>query len=232
MLRPTLALAASAAAASAASPFSPCCAYGGDGGAVALGAGVLNAFSPTADGDGPSGPNGAAPMAIGVSPSKLFTTVLFAAASGPDDALAGWIVTSNSTNDVLFTFSNASATGPRCAAGVGPRGAYVSDYRLCGGPGSLFPTAARDYALTPTTRVGVFAQANGATTLGFADETACAPVTLLGASSPLGTGAFSITFESGVPAEPPAAWSAPPAYCDGHWATPEARDVAESLRKA
>jgi len=230
MLLPTL---AALAATASSTPFKPCCAYGGDGGAVVLGAGVLNAFSPTAgDGGAPSGPTDAGPMAMGVSPSKLFTTVLFAASSGPDDALAGWIVTSNSTNDVLFVFSNASETGPRCSAGVAPRGSYVADYRLCGGPGSLFPNAARDYALTPTTRVGVFAQANDATTLGFADETACAPVSLLGAASPLGTGAFSITFESGVPAEPPAAWSAPPAYCDGHWATPEARDVAESLRKA
>ena len=221
---------AAAAAAAASSPFPNCCAYGGSGGVVALGAGVLNAFSP--DGSGaPAGPTYAAPMAIGVSPSRLFSTILFAAASGPDDAQAGWIVTSNSTNDVLFAFSNASAAGPLCSAGVGPRGSFVADYRLCSGEGTLFPNAARDYQLTPTTRVGVFAQANNATTLGFADERACAPVSLIGASSPLGTGAFMINFESGGAAEPPAAWSAPPAYCDGHWTTPEAPRIAESLRK-
>jgi hypothetical protein len=223
-------LAALALAGAAGAPFPPCCAYGGSGGAVALGAGVLNAFSLA--GSAPSGPTYAAPMAIGVAPSRLFTTILFAAASGPDDAQAGWIVTSNATNDVLFAFSNVSAAGPVCTAGVAPRGTFVADYRLCGGEGTLFPRAARAYQLTPSTRVGVFAQDNNMTTLGFADERACAPVALIGASSPLGTGAFSINFESGVAAEPPASWSAPPAYCDGHWTTAEARGLVESLRKA
>ena len=228
MLLPALALAASAASSA---PFPPCCAYGGSGAAVVLGAGVLNAFSPAAGDNAPAGPNAASSMAIGVSPSHLFTAILFAAASGPDDAQAGWIVTSNQTHDVLFTFTNASEAGPRCTAGVAPRGAFVADYRLCGGPGSLFPIAARDYLLTPTTRVGVFAQANEGTTLGFADESACAPVSLIGASSPLGTGAFSMNFESGVPAEPPLTGSAPPSYCKWSWMSPEAGDIAESLRK-
>ena len=226
-----LAAALALGAAGAGAPFPPCCAYGGSGGAVALGAGVLNGFSPLAGG-APSGPTFAGPMAIGVAPSRLFTPILLAAASGPDDAQAGWIVTSNATNDVLFAFSNVAAAGPVCTAAVAPRGAFVADYRLCGGEGTLFPRAARAYQLTPATRVGVFAQANNATTLGFADERACAPVALIGASSPLGTGAFSINFESGVAAEPPASWSAPPAWCAGHWATAEARGIDESLRKA
>jgi hypothetical protein len=169
-------------------------------------------------------------MAIGVSPTRLFSTILFAAASGPDDSRAGWIVTSNSTNDVIFIFANISEAGPRCTAGVGPRGSFVTDYKLCGGAGGLFPQALRDYQLTPVTRVGVFAQASGATTLAFADEQACAPLSLLGSRAPFGTGAFSIDIESGVAAEPPATWSAPPAYCT--WATPAEAQLAESMRKA
>jgi len=220
-------------AASSAAPFPACCAYGGAGGAVALGVGVLNAFAPLAPGNGPpSGPSYAAPMAIGVSPSRLFTSILFAAASGPDDAQAGWIITSNETNDVIFVFSNVSASGPRCSAGVGPRGSFVGNYRLCSGPGGLFPHALRDFRLTPATRVGLFTQDKNVSTVAFADERACTPVSIVGTDSPFGTGAFSVDFESGVAAEPPAAWSGPPSWCDGHWATPGARDVVESLRKA
>ena len=223
-------LASLALAAASAAPFPACCAYAGAGGAVALGAGVLNAFSSPA-GSPPSGPSYSAPMAVGVSPTHLFTTILFAAESGPDDSRAGWIVTSNATNDVIFVFANISTSGPVCSAGVGPRGSFVPEYRLCAG-GALFPTALRDFQLTPATRVGVFAQASGATTLSVADELACAPLAMQGASSPFGTGAFSINFEGGVASEPPTTWSAPPAYCAGHWSSPAEAELAESMRKA
>ena len=219
-----------AAGVSAAPPFPACCAYGGSGAAVALGSGVLNAFAPPAGNGPPSGPGYAAPMAIGVSPTRQFSTILFAAASGPDDSHAGWIVTSNATNDVIFIFANVSESGPRCTAGVGPRGSYVTDYALCGGAGGSFPDHLRDFQLTAATRVGVFAQASGATTLSFADEQACAPLALLGSNAPFGTGAFSINIESGVAAEPPAAWSAPPSYCV--WETPAEAALVESMRKA
>ena len=220
------------AAAAGAAPFAPCCAYGGSGGAVALGTGVLNAFAPTgSSGSPPSGPGYAAPMAVGISPTRLFSTVLFAAASGPDDSAAGWIVTSNATADVIYVFANVSAAGPRCSAGVGPRGSYSADYRLCGG-GDTFPRLVRDFALTPAVRVGVFAQDNNATTISLADESACAPLSILGGQSPFGTGAWSAAFESGVAAEPPVTWSAPPAYCEGHWETPGAGGIVESMRKA
>ena len=229
MSRASALLLLASTAASAAPPFPACCAYGGSGAAVALGAGVLNAFSPE-NGGPPTGPGYAAPMAIGISPTRLFSTILFAAASGPDDSRAGWIVTSNATNDVIFLFSNVSESGPRCSAGVGPRGSFVTDYKLCGGAGGLFPQPLRDFQLTAATRVGVFAQASGATTLSFADETACAPLSLLGNNAPFGTGAFSINIESGVAAEPPASWSGPPAYCV--WSTPADAALVESMRKA
>lgn len=231
MIAPVLA-ALAASSSSPSSPFPACCAYGGAGAVVALGAGVLNAFAPVAGNGPPTGPSYAAPMAIGVSPSRLFTSVLFAAASGPEDSQAGWTLTSNATNDVIFVFSNVSASGPRCSAGVAPRGTYVTDYRLCAGAGGLFPNAVRDYLLTPATRVGVFAQSSNMTTISIADETACAPMSMIGNNAPFGTGAFSINFESGVAAEPPATWSGPPSWCDGHWAEPGARELVESMRKA
>ena len=53
----------------------------------------------------------------------------------------------------------------------------------------------------------------------FVGEDQCAPLSLLGASSPFGTGSFSIDFESGVPAAPPSSWSSPPSWCEGHWAS-------------
>jgi hypothetical protein len=115
--------------------FSPCCAYNGEGAALLLGSGVLNAFPPASGSNEPTGPSYAAPMAIGVSPAKSFSTVLFAAASGPEDSRAGWIVTSNATNDVIFVWSNVSTSGPVCNAGVGARGSMVSEYALCAGSG-------------------------------------------------------------------------------------------------
>ena len=136
--------------------FAPCCAYNGGGDAVLLGAGVLNAFPPAAGSRQPNGPSYAAPMAVGVSKAGSFATVLFAAASGPEDAVAGWILTSNATNDVIFTFTNASST-PQCAAGVGPLGSMVRDYALCAGSG-LFPTDDHDYKLAGLL-VGVFSDA-------------------------------------------------------------------------
>lgn len=218
-------LLALAAANPAAPHFPPCCAYGGDGGAVALGVGTLNAFPPPRNSPNnfPTGPAYAAPMAVGISPSKLFASILFAAASGPEDAAAGWIVTSNATNDVIYVFANVSAAGPSCAAGVAPRGAMVSTYRFCGGPGGLFSSFASSYMLTPSTRVGVF-QSGGSggspvtSSMAFADPAACAPTSLVGASSPFGTGAFSVSFQSGVASEPPASWSQPPSWCEGKWA--------------
>lgn len=153
MLR-ILVLASGAALSSA---FAPCCAYNGEGDAVLLGAGVLNAFPPVAGSKQPTGPSYAAPMAVGVSKAGNFAAVLFAAASGPEDAVAGWIITSNATNDVIFTFTNASST-PACAAGVGPLGSMAWDYALCAGSG-LFPTHDHDYKLAGLA-VGVFSDAN------------------------------------------------------------------------
>jgi hypothetical protein len=230
-----LALLPVAAAVAAPPAFPACCAYGGSGSAVLLGAGVLNAFSPPRGTSGPpAGPNYAAPMAVGVSAEHSFTTILFAAASGPEDAKAGWTVTSNATNDVIFVYSNVSATeGPTCSAGVAPRGAMVGTYALCGGAGGLFPQHVRDYQLTPATRVGVFQQTTAggevSSTLALADAEACAPVSLMGSYSPFGTGAFSIQFESGVAAEPPQTWSQPPSWCTGRWQWAPAGELPKGL---
>ena len=220
MLR--LLLASSLAPALAA--FAPCCAYGGEGSAVALGMGVFDAFPPprgSPSGAAPTGAPYSGPLAIGISASGSFApfaTVLFAARSGPEDSVAGWIVTSNATNDVLYAWSNAAAdVPPTCVAGVGPRGAFISEYSMCAGSG-IFSRLDREYSLAPNVPMGVFAQASNASTLTFAGGAAgCTPTTLLGSSSPLGTGAYSIAFESGVPEAPPSTWSAPPSWCAGKW---------------
>ena len=136
--------------------FSPCCAYNGGGSVVLLGTGVLNAFAPSQGSNEPTGPSYAAPMALGVSKAGKFTTVLFAAKSGPEDSIAGWMTMSNATNDIIFTFSNISTTGPRCAAGVGPLGSMVADYSMCAGSG-LFPKYNRDFKVAGMS-VGVFTQ--------------------------------------------------------------------------
>jgi hypothetical protein len=210
----------------AAAPFPACCAYGGKGAAVVLGAGSLNAFPPAPGGVAPSGPVYAAPMAVGVSPSRSFSAILFGAETGPEDAAAGWIVTSNKTHDVIFVFANMTAGAPTCQAGVAPRGTMVGEYALCAGSG-LFPTFDHAFSLA-TLAVGAFTQTAKSTTMSFGgDATECAPVSLLGNYSPFGTGSWSINFESGEAVEPPASWSAPPSYCDGRWA--EAAPAARAL---
>jgi hypothetical protein len=229
-----------------ASAFAPCCAYNGDGSVVLLGAGVLNAFSPPRSSNVPLGPAYAAPMALGVSTAGSFATVLFAAQTGPEDAVAGWIVTSNATNDVIFTFTNITGT-PQCTGGVAPRGSMVPDYGMCAGSGT-FPKHSNDYKVAGLT-VGVFEQSQGTTSewrvpasslsvlhaprpfntdthpsfptraVSFADEKACVPLAMLGSTAPFGTGAYSVNVESGVGAAPPQSWSAPPSWCEGHWVT-------------
>ena len=206
-----------------ATPFQPCCAYGGSGSVLSFGAGVLNAFSPPRGGPGsnPTGPSYAAPMALGLSSTRSFVTILFAAETGPEDSRAGWIVTSNATNDIIYVFANISSSGPACQAGVSPRGEMVGVYKACSGPGGLFDKYESDYLLTPSTRVGVFQttvqEGYPATTMAFADERACSLTSLIGSSSPFGTGAFSLSFQAGSSAEPPEAWSAPPSWCNGKW---------------
>ena len=138
-----------------AAAFGPCCAFNGQGDAVLLGTGVLNAFAPASGSREPTGPAYAAPMAVGVSGAHQFTTILFGARTGPEDAVAGWVVTSNATNDVIFMFSNVTGT-PQCAAGVGPKGSMVPEYGLCGGSG-LFPQHDHDYKVAGLA-VGVFVQ--------------------------------------------------------------------------
>ena len=108
-----------------------------------------------------------------------------------------------------------------CVAGVSPRGQMMGEYRFCGGPSGVFNTYKSDYMLTPSTRIGVF-ESGGVnsypvTAMAFADEKACAPTSLTGSSSPFGTGAFSISFQSGVASEPPTTWSQHPSWCNGKW---------------
>jgi len=207
-----------AAAAPPPPPFAPCCAYNAPGAAVLLGTGVLDAFAPArgAPGGLPTGPAALAPMALGASPfsEPPFSAVLMNATS-PEDAAAGWIVTSNATNDLLYVFSRVGAAGPVCAAGVAPRGAMVGSLKVCAGAGGVFPAFERAFAVGGA-RAGVFSQAPGPTQATFL-EGACQPLAVAGASSPFGTGAWSLQVESGEGAAPPASWGVPPTWCT-EWA--------------
>jgi hypothetical protein len=116
---------------------------------------------------------------------------------------------------VIFAFSKAGSA-PVCAAGVGPRGTFVASYGLCSGPNTIFSTFLRDYSIIDQT-VDIFGNVDNQTTLSIAGGSACRPISLVGAATPLATGAWSATIETGMAAEPPTTWSGPPSWCDGHW---------------
>jgi hypothetical protein len=190
----------------------PGCAFGGQGAALALGMGTF----PIPDAN--SGKNVAVvlPMAAvssGGETAEPWVMVLVAPQSGPDNSLAGWLITQNATSQTLTFWSNFTGAAPAChSASVQLPDAYTPGFSMCGGdlPSALFPVVARNYTLAGL-EVGVYAQAPSGAELSMTSAPAFALVSLFVAESPLGTGAFSISFESGVPAAP--AWGKAPAWC-------------------
>jgi len=152
-----------------------------------------------------------------------FATVLVNS-SDPETSVAGWIVGMNATGQTLTVWNAYSGT-LRCSSSFSPYpGQMVPGFAFCpGGPtaprdgaGSLFPHYMSSYAIPGSSTVNWWSQMtepNVGALFAVTDGT-CVPLTLLGQSSPLGGGSFSVTFLGGQGSAPPATWSTPPSGCN------------------
>lgn len=185
----------------------PCCAYGGSGAALALGSGILST----------SGMPELTPFALAASGSaaaQRFVTIMTAAKSGPDDSVTGWIVTQNDTAQTMTFWDTPSRT---ChTTSVLLPDTFVPGFDLCGGSGSaaapLFPATSRNFTMGGTPATVFWQPSTGATLTLLSGAQSCDIMSISAPMSPLGTGAFEATFETGVPGAPEA-WAQPPSWC-------------------
>lgn len=204
----TAAVVGLAATATAASP--ACCAYDGTGAAT---------FAGTATIDLGSGRAALLPATMSVDPSSSspFVSVLLGGAT-PFAAEAGWIITANTTHQVMTVWQNNTASSKAvCAQDATPLSAgYVPGFAMCpGSAGSLFPTAVTSFA-AGAVGLNVFAQGAVGSSTGIftGNDAGCAIVSVLSPGAPVGSGgAFSLTVTAGSGAAPPAALGVPPAAC-------------------
>ena len=191
----------------------PCCAYGGAGAMFAMGDG---SFPVPAVPGATDGRPVLVPLAIAVSGpgAASWVTVLVDPTSGPSDALAGWLITENSTAQTMYVFSNIPGQGPQCkASSVAPPNAYVAGFSMCtGGASALFSQYQRSWPISSLV-ANMYNQDNlntSALTITGATQ-GCEPISFMGLDSPFNTGAWIINIEEGQAAAP--GWGKPPAYC-------------------
>jgi hypothetical protein len=191
----------------------PCCAWGGSGSAYMFAIATIAGISWDA---------GAAPssselvsVALGLDAVNSISTVLVNS-SDPETAVAGWIISQNATAQTLtFWNGNGPSRAPNCySASVPLPDSYMPGFSFCpGGPGSAFPVFTSSF-LQGTQQVNWYAQnVVGSAQASFTDGT-CVPVSVLGATSPLGGGAFGFTVVGGAGDAPPASWASPPSACN------------------
>lgn len=188
------------------------CCIGNAGGAVLSGGGSISI----------SGETQLTGASIGASPSSSFVAVLVGISAadtpgaGPNDAEAGWIVTSAANGSQVLTFwsGNKGGSTAQCQRSSAPAGTFVSTFALCTGTGALFETPTQTYSLGATS-VNVWAQRTNQSYLGVTAD-ACTPVGLSGASSPLQQGSFTFVFTDTSASAPPDSWALAPTACGFH----------------
>jgi hypothetical protein len=201
----TLAYAALAAVGAVAQP--ACCAYGGNGAAVIDGMAVLDIN----DGFG----SRVIPMTLAGDPTSSSVAVLVNA-STPEEAVAGWIITQNSTMQLMtLWYNNTVGNTPVCGQGTAPLDdGFVPGFAMCpGAPKSLFPTFGDSFSIG-TVAVNTFTRPSGGVMANFltSDED-CALVSLM-AGTPLNNGAFAFNAEFGqAVARVPNNMFALPSFC-------------------
>jgi hypothetical protein len=214
-MRTLLAVLSAAAAASASAAPPACCFYGGEGAATLMGLGTFS--FPAA----PGSPEGTdfLPIAVGAtgeSTADPFVAVLINPKTGPEDALAGWMIAPNASTggQTLTAWTNFGGVPPTCMRGYAPKDEpFVPGYSMCVGmPGGLFPFANATYSLVGAGTVVNFDQSGldvraRISVLGAGPGGACSPLFLGSVNNPLNSGAFSVSFEAGAPDAP--SWGLP-----------------------
>jgi len=198
----------------------PCCAYGGQGGGTMLADATIVLPGP---GGAPGTRASLAPVALGAGVSASgdgFTAVLIGnAQGGPEASNAGWTIVQNATGQTLTLWYGLNAgdgAAPTCSrTSVSFPGFFAPSVKLCcggGGNGGMFADYVGSYSIGAQ-RASWFGQNGTSAAMMSVTDVGCAPVTLLGPTSPLGGGAFSFSVQGGGADNAPAAWAEAPAAC-------------------
>ena len=201
------------AASLAQAPPTSCCLYGGAGTATILSdATLVLPGSSTAV---------LATVALGAGTSSsgsTFVSVLIGTRDGPDNSVAGWVISENETAQTMMVWHANPGAAPTCARNSVALPERYTRTRLCVGaaPGSAFPTFVGSYLVGNALAASWFTQganASSAAALMSVTNGGCAPITVLGPDTPLGGGAYNFAVQGGGPEPAPAAWAEAPAAC-------------------
>lgn len=191
-----------------ATPPSPCCAYGGSGAATLFGNAVLDLQT----GKGAE----VVSMLFGIDPVSSTSSVIVNS-TDPEKSVAGWIIgQSGSVQTLTFWNGNVEGGAPVCKqVQLKAPESFIPGFLMCPGisVSSLFPVFGASYT-AGTASFDMYLQPGTGFIGSFLNATeGCAPVSMLAGGSPLGNGAWSVSFLSGTAARPPAAWLSPPSFC-------------------
>lgn len=132
--------------------------------------------------------------------------------SDPNQAPAGWIITQNSTSQILTVWSGSSCT----TQAIPLPEKFVNGFSLCPGkPDSFLPKFASNYT-TGTLSVNIFSFSENPTSgeAGFfLDGSEGCGLVIVYATNPLGKNVFSFQPFYGVPDQPLPQWITPPKIC-------------------
>lgn len=184
-----------------------CCAFGGNGAATLLGVGTITL-------PGHTQTSTQLPVAVvssGITAAP-FISIVFAPKTSPEDSLLGWFISQNVTAQTLYVWSNTTGTPTCSTASVALPEFYVPGFSQCSGAahGALWSKFSGDYNLGKNAPVEQWSTIRGDSTAAFLPSQGCTPVYMSSANNPFGTGAFSISFQSGDSGAP--SWK-PPTYC-------------------
>ncbi len=203
-------LATAAAALVSADAASSCCAFGGSGSATLMGTGTY--VFPTTPAEGRI--SNFVPIAVGASGNGAknpFVGILMAPTTGPEDALAGWLIMPNKTTggQTLVAWTNLPGEDQTCNRAFTDEGeTFTPGYSLCfGAPNGLFPFPNGTYALQGVGPVTLYQQAADGRARASVSSNDCSPIFLAALNTPFNTGAFSVSFEEGTTDAP--SWGLP-----------------------
>lgn len=185
---------------------SGCCAFGGNGAAISLGVATMTL-------PGQSETSTQLPIAFGSSgvTAAPWISMVVAPKTSPEDSLLGWYISQNASAQTLYFWSNTTGEANCHSSSVALPDYFVQGFGQCTGAmrGAMFSSKTGSYNLgnTPAEQ---WSDLRGSVTASFLPSQGCAPVFLSAINSPLGTGAFAISFQSGGAGAP--SWT-PPSYC-------------------